>query len=144
MKLTSLFLEIKKVGTILFQKFSFFHQFSKFTLVGILNAVVGYGIFFLLVSYVNYIFALIISHIIGVIHSYIWNRYWVFKSKKSAVVEFIKFESIYLISLILNIILLVILVQYFFISPRIAQLGVIILITFISYFGHRHWSFRNN
>ncbi len=62
----------------------FFHdpvcriQIAKFCIVGILNTVVGYGAFFILVNYFYYLLALLIAHIIGVIHSFFWNKYWIF------------------------------------------------------------------
>ena len=67
---------------------NFFHdpasrtQIIKFCGIGILNAIVSYGAFFLLVNYLYYLVALLNAHIIGVINSFLWNKYWVFKTKK--------------------------------------------------------------
>ena len=54
-------------------------QFFKFSLVGILNAIVSYGTFLFLLNDLNYMISLIISHFVGVTNSYIWNKYWVQK-----------------------------------------------------------------
>lgn len=117
-------------------------QLSKFVIVGILNTVVGYGAFFFILSYSNYLTSLIISHIIGVTHSYIWNKYWTFKSKGTYINEFIKFNSVYVIVFIVNAITLIILVDILNINPRMGQLITLPIITIISFMGHRRWSFN--
>lgn len=114
----------------------------KFALIGLMNTVVGYGAFFILSYYLFYLFALVISHIIGVTNSYIWNKYWTFQTSKNHLREFIRFNSIYLIVLLLNITVLYIFVNGLGINPRIGQIVVLPMVTLISYFGHRYWSFN--
>lgn len=144
MKFISIFSEIWDYLNHHLARYPLFHQFSKFTFVGILNTIVGYGSFFILVGYINYLLALIISHCIGVTHSYLWNKYWVFKSGQRTLAEFIRFNIVYLNVLIANIVILFILVEYFTINPRIAQLVVLPITALISYFGHRKWSFKTS
>ena len=127
-----------------FNRYTFLHQFSKFTLVGILNTIVGYGLFFIFVGYINYLLATILSHIIAVAHSYLWNRYWVFPSKNPVLWEFLKFNSVYLIVLVENLVLMFCFVHYFSIDPKIAGLLILPITTLISYFGHRRWSFKTH
>jgi putative flippase GtrA len=119
------------------------HQLiAKFVIVGVLNTIVGYGSFFILSYFINYIFALVISHFIGVTHSYIWNRYWTFKSSNDKLKEFVRFNMVYLVALAADIILLYVLVSKMGLDPRLCQLAILIVITIISYTGHRLWSFR--
>ncbi len=117
-------------------------QFSKFSLIGILNTVVGYGSFIILLNFSNYILALIISHMIGVTHSYLWNKFWTFKSNKNPVNEFVKFNSIYLVVFVINAITLIFLVSGLNFDPRIGQLIALPIITLISFTGHKYWSFK--
>ncbi len=117
-------------------------QIAKFCLVGILNTIVGYGIFFISLQFVNYLLALIVSHIIGVIHSFFWNKYWVFGSNKNKIKEFLRFYSIYGIMLILNIILLFYFVSVIIITPAISQLLILPVLTLLTYTGHKYWSFK--
>ena len=77
-------------------------QLSKFGFVGVLNTIIGYGSFILLLNYTNYMVALIISHLIGVTHSFIWNKYWTFRSNELKIDEFLKFNSVYVIYFIVN------------------------------------------
>ena len=72
-----------------------YEQIIKFSLVGVLNTLVGYGVFFIASMYINYLLALIIAHIVGVTHSFFWNKYWVFRSSKNKIREFLKFYSVY-------------------------------------------------
>ena len=51
----------------------------RFLFVGGLNTIVGYGTYALLIMMnLNYLLANTISTIVGVIHSYIWNRNFTF------------------------------------------------------------------
>jgi len=125
-----------------FSRNKIFHQFSKFTLVGILNTIVGYVLFFIIVGFMNYLLATVVSHFLAVAHSYLWNRYWVFRSNESILKEYVKFNSVYLLVLLENLILMYIFVGGFAINPKIAALFCLPITTLISYFGHRWWSFK--
>ena len=116
-------------------------QLSKFSFVGILNTIVGYGAFFIFLTWFNYLVSLIIAHIIGVTHSYVWNKYWTFKSDGIQINEFVKFNSVYVIVFVVNAITLIFLVDTLNFNPKIAQLFVLPIITIISFTGHKYWSF---
>ncbi|MGD0079998.1 MAG: GtrA family protein [Methanoregula sp.] len=124
------------------RKHSLLDQFPKFACVGILNTIVGYGAFFILSDYFYYLLALILSHIIGVTHSFLWNKFWVFKSKQFKILEFAKFNLVYLFVLLANMVTLYISVSIFTFNPKIAQLAILPLITLISYAGQKYFSFR--
>ncbi len=117
-------------------------QFSKFSLVGILNTIIGYGSFVIFLNFSDYMSALIISHIIGVTHSYVWNKFWTFKSNKSVLTEIIRFYSVYFVVFIINALTLIILVNYLSFDPRIGQLVTLPIITITSFTGHKYWSFK--
>lgn len=115
----------------------------KFGLVGVLNTVVGYVAFFILSYYLYYLVALVISHFIGVTNSYLWNKFWTFKTQKNVIREIIKFNFVYLGVLASNVVILGFLVGSLSFNPRIGQLIVLPIVTLISYFGHKYWSFNN-
>jgi putative flippase GtrA len=121
-------------------------QLSKFGFVGVLNTIIGYGSFVLLLNYTNYIAALIVSHLIGVTHSFIWNKYWIFKSGGigigAGLYEFAKFNSVYAGVFLTNAIVLIISVNILNADPRISQLIALPIITIISFMGHKYWSFK--
>ena len=119
-----------------------YEQIIKFSLVGVLNTLVGYGVFFIASMYINYLLALIIAHIVGVTHSFFWNKYWVFRSSKNKIREFLKFYSVYGIMLLINIAMLYYFVSILTISPQISQLILLPFLTILTYTGHKYWSFK--
>jgi putative flippase GtrA len=118
-------------------------QIIKFCIVGILNTIVGYGAFFFLVNYMHYIQALFIAHIVGVTNSFIWNKYWIFKSKNLMLYEYVKFNLIYAIVFIANAIALFVCVELIYADPRLAQLILLPVITVMSFFGQKLWTFKD-
>jgi putative flippase GtrA len=117
-------------------------QMVRFVLVGILNTAVGYGSFFILLFFCNYLVALVVSHFIGVTNSYLWNKYWTFRTSGDRLREFLRFNVVYLAVLGTNIVFLGFLVDGLHFDPRIGQLIVLPTVTLISFFGHKLWSFR--
>ena len=117
-------------------------QLSKFGLIGILNTILGYGLFVIFLNWFNYFVALVFSHIIAVTHSYLWNKFWTFKSDRNPLKEFIKFNSVYFLVFVVNAITLFLLVDVFNFDPRVGQLFALPIITIISFTGHKYWSFK--
>lgn len=125
-------------------KFIYNSHFLKFLFVGVLNTVVGYGVYFLFVYFgFHYSIALLISHPVGVIHSYFWNKYWTFSDKKNTSNEPYKFVAVYLVTFGVNLFLLFCFVDVIGFSPKIGGLIALSLVTIISFFGHKYWSFKS-
>jgi putative flippase GtrA len=120
-------------------------QIIRYGLVGIVNTLVGYGIYFLFLYVgLNYTIALTFGSICGIICSYFLNRFWTFKSTKKVAEELPKFLSVYGVSYFLNLGLLILFVEKFKIDARIAQLFILVIITCLTFIGNKFWSFRNN
>lgn len=123
----------------------FSYQPIRFLFVGGLNTLVGYGIYALLVYIgVNYLLANTISTIIGIAHSYLWNRFFTFKSKNKAIKEITKFVSVYIVSYLIGMCTLFIFKDKLNISAYIAGLINLVITTLISYFGHKYYSFKKD
>ena len=117
-------------------------QTFKFIIVGILNTVVGYGVYFICIHLgIKYQISLILSSIVGVTHSFFWNKYWTFKAKGYVNKEIVRFISVYMISYIINALMLSFFVENIKIDQNLAQIYAISIITLISYIGHKYWSF---
>ena len=77
------------LGYFLGQWFQFFNQFGKFAAVGFTNAAIYFGILNVLISWsdVNkglwYSIFVAVAFIVGTVHSYFWNKFWVFFSSAS-------------------------------------------------------------
>ena len=119
-------------------------QEIRFIFVGGLNTLIGYGLYALFVYIgINYLVSNTIATIIGVIHSFIWNKYFTFKSNKKIKDEIFKFISVYLISYTIGMITLYIFKDVCNISPYIAGLINLVITTLISFFGHKYISFNS-
>jgi putative flippase GtrA len=118
-------------------------ELSKFIIIGILNTILGYSLFVIFLNWYSYLWALVFSYIIAVTHSYLWNKYWTFKSDRNPLREFIKFSLIYLIVFIVNAITLFLLVDVLNFDARLGQLFALPVITIISFTGHKYWSFKS-
>lgn len=120
-----------------------YRELTKFILVGLLNTSLGYGLFTLLIYIkINYLVALTLSHIIATCHSYIWNRYFTFKSRNKIKKEIFKFFLIYAIIYIMNFTILYLSVHFLNFKPLISQLFILAAITTISFIGQRFYTFK--
>ena len=88
-----------------------FFEFSKFAVVGVLNSGVDFGIlnFLILITGVasggGFLAFKSVSVTLGVINSYLWNKYWTFDAAKSpgARREFVAFMVVTLVAVGLNV-----------------------------------------
>lgn len=118
-------------------------QFIQFCIVGLLNTIVGYAAFYVLINFLYYLLALLLSHIIGVMNSFFWNKLWVFRTKKIQVFEFIRFNLVYAIVFLVNAVALYGCVDVIHVDPRLAQLILLPLVTLVSFFGQKLWTFKD-
>lgn len=89
--------------------------------------------------------AAILSNILAIINAYVFHKYITFKSNargKAIIVEFARFCSTYLLSMVLGLILLPFLVEVMGIEPKISGALLIPITVIISYLAHSRYSFR--
>lgn len=99
------------LGYVLGKWFGFFDQFGKFAAIGFTNFAVTAGVLNILLSVTNYAsgigYSLIsgASFVVGVLSSYIWNKYWSFwsDSNQGGGQEFIKFFAVTIVAFVINI-----------------------------------------
>ncbi len=99
------------LGYLLGQWLNFFNQFGKFAAIGFTNFAVTAGVLNILLyntgytSGIGYSIISGASFIVGVLSSYIWNKYWAFKSKNNegGAGEFAKFFIVTIIAFIVNV-----------------------------------------
>ena len=99
------------LGYFLGRWMNFFNQFGKYAAVGFTNAAVDFGILNLLIAWtgiaggVYYTLFKISSVAVAVIHSYIWNRFWVFQStdNQNRRAEFAKFLGVNIVAILVNV-----------------------------------------
>ncbi len=122
-----------------------FAQFIKFSLVGVLNTAIHYGIFYVTYTYMGlyHLLASTLGFCVAVTNSYLINKHWTFKTRGANVHrEFAKFIIVNLITLSINLGSMALLVERFDVDPRIAQLASIGLTLSINFLGNKFWTFR--
>ncbi|WP_244602566.1 GtrA family protein [Mycobacterium marinum] len=126
-----------------------------FLVVGGINTVVGFGIFVgcsvTLGHLVDHRFgktaaALVtlgIAHVLSVLFAFVMHRQFVFRVRGHVMRDLARFESVYLTALGINAVALPLLVALGM-SRIPAQAIIVASATLLSYFGHRHFSFRRS
>lgn len=119
-------------------------RFIKFSMVGVINTLVNWIIFFILNALgMYYILANIIAYILGTVNSYLWNTLWVFKYKDKASTETtIKFIILNLIGLGLNTGILYVLVDLCNLNKFIGLVTTTAIVMIINYIVNKLWVFN--
>jgi putative flippase GtrA len=126
-----------------------------FLIVGGINTVVGFGIFVACSETVGHmadlrfgrvagtLVTVAISHVLSVLFAFMMHRRFVFRVRGHVGRDLVRFESVYLTGLAINAVALPVLIELGL--QRIpAQAIIIAAFTVLSYFGHRHFSFRRD
>jgi putative flippase GtrA len=138
-------------------------QFFRFAIVGVLNTAVDFAVLNFLIVLVGlgvagerYVVFKVISFIVAVLHSYAWNKYWVFRAKGEKVKAVTSKESgsfliVSSVGLLLNA-----LISYFVFSlgasvfPEVGRLawanvgalaGVVVVLMW-NFFGYKFFVFK--
>lgn len=121
-----------------------FDQGFRFILVGIVNTLFGYGVFALLIFVLgkeNYLQVVIGSHVVSTTLAFILNRKFVFDRRGPILPDLWRFHVVYSFALGLNLACLVFLVGILGLGVLMSQGTALVAIAFLSYFGHKHFSF---
>lgn len=113
-------------------------EFYKFIVVGIWSTIVNYGMFYILLEFVeiNYLISSAVGFICGVFAGYGLNRRWTFKiDKEKSRIEIIKYYTVYILSLILSLLFLKFIVDIVGLDPKIANILAIGLTTCTNFVG---------
>ncbi|MFB3977706.1 MULTISPECIES: GtrA family protein [Microbacterium] len=117
-----------------------------FLVVGVINTVVGFAwfaIFDLTVGRIwGYMVTLLFAHVASVLCAFFLYRRFVFRVRGHVWLDLARFESIYLVSLGINAVLLPLLVELVGLVPIVAQALIVFVTTLVSYIGHSRFSFR--
>lgn len=120
-------------------------QLLKFSVVGVLNTLIHFFVFYFLFQSlgVHHLLASSCGFIVAVTNSYALNRYWTFEATASGVyVEFARFFTVSVVALLVNLLSMTVLVEWFDVYPPIAQIISIAFTLAINFLGNKHWSFR--
>lgn len=117
-------------------------QFIKFCIVGVSNTAISLIAYYILLNLgVYYLLASTISYCVGILNGYIFSSSFVFKRTMNLKLA-LKFISVYLSSLLINLLVLYIFVDIFGISEFIAQVMVTLINVIYNYLLNKLWTFR--
>ena len=116
----------------------------RFSIVGVGNTLVNWGIFFILNAFgVYYIISNIIAYIIATINSYIWNSLWVFKYGQGLDINTsVKFFILNLVGLTVNTTIMYILVDILNFNKFMALVLASVVVVIMNYTINKLWVFK--
>jgi putative flippase GtrA len=121
-------------------------HFTKYSLVGILNAIFTIAVYFALLKalHMHYLMAFSISWASGVLLTYSINFLWVFKPEENISFKnrFWKYVLIFVTSYLINITLLKHFTEWIKIDPFIIQLFILPLVVMINFCGVKYWALK--
>ena len=125
-------------------------QRIRFLLVGGFNTALGYGLFvafeLTIGQHIGYLVSLYGSTLLATIVAFFLHRHFTYKivGKGHMVRDFLRFETVYIASLLINTAALPLLVEIFGVPVLISQALIVVITTTVSYFGHKFLSFRRS
>lgn len=115
-------------------------------MVGVYNTAVGYAVFAALIllfeDHVHYTLLLVLAWVISTCNAFVAYRVFVFRVQGTFFRDLMRFASVYVAALGVNIVALPIVVSVTGLPVLIAQGLVIMGTTVGTYAGHKHFSFR--
>jgi putative flippase GtrA len=114
----------------------------RFLIVGVVNTIVGYGLFAVFLLFFPYLVSLYLSYAVAVSLAFVLHRRFTFRVRGNVLVDFVRFVGVYVVSLAVNTVVLPVLVEFVGLHPLVAQGVALVITTLISYVGHKWFSFR--
>ena len=122
-------------------------QLIKYLMVGGWNTLFGILFYTMLIKLFgeeHYLLLSIFSNIVAISQSYTSYKIIVFKTKGHILKEYIKCYGVYGITFLAGLVLMYIFVDKLSISAVASNIVVTLLLTIISYLGHRNFTFHNS
>ncbi|MGD2088274.1 MAG: GtrA family protein [Candidatus Aminicenantes bacterium] len=121
----------------------FLLHFVKYSFVGILNAILTFLLYFILLKifHLHYLVSLSVSWLLGVLLTYVINFLWVFKPEQKLVFKsrLLKYFVVYVSSYLLNIFLLKTLTELTGGDPLLVQLFILPVVVAVNFAGIKYW-----
>lgn len=119
-------------------------QFVKYGLVGVINTIITISIIYIFMKLLNvsYIISNVVGYLFGFINSFVLNKIWTFKSKKSIEKERFFFILIFVICYSIQLVFLVILKEKLLIKSEYAQIIAMGFYTVLNFVGNKYITFK--
>ncbi|WP_445670821.1 GtrA family protein [Paenibacillus sp. FSL M8-0334] len=122
------------------------NQFVKYALVGVIGTIIHTLILIVLTEFffLKPILSTSFGFIASLLLSYYLNSKWTFSSNKMTTVSFVKYFTVSLSGLFLNIAILYIFVDLFNLWYIWAQVVIVVIVPIYNYLLNKLWSFNNS
>ena len=118
-------------------------QFIKFAIVGLSNTAISLVVYYALLWLgSNYFIANTVAWIVSVFNAFYWNNKYVFKNGNSYIKALIRTYMSYGVSFLLGSTILVILIEYFGVSEKLAPILVLVITIPLNFIMNKYWTFR--
>ena len=118
----------------------------RFLLTGGWNTAFSYGslatLYYLLSDRIHYIIILAFSSVLNITNAYICHKFFVFKTKGNYIREYLRYYIVYSVPIGIGFIFFPICIELLRMNFYIAQALLTFITVIVSYFGHKHVSFR--
>lgn len=118
----------------------------RFVIVGGWNTVFGYVsfalLYYLFSHRIHYLFLMIFSSILSITNAYICHKFFVFKTKGNYVKEYLRYYIIYSVPMAIGFISFPFCIEILKMNFYVTQAILTLITVIISWFGHKHISFR--
>ena len=135
---------ISAIKELAFQAYA--QQSLRFLIVGAWNTAFGYLSFVLLYyffsPFVHYLAIQAATVVINVTNAFLCHKFIVFRTRGNYLREYLRFYVVYAVPIGLGFVLLPFGIEVLGMNAYLTSAVSICLLTFISYFGHKHYSFR--
>lgn len=85
---------------------------------------------------------MVICSIVGITNAFVTHRWLTYRSKGSILLEYFRFYFVYGVQIGSNIVFFLLFVRVLHFNAYLTQAGLTVLLTVLSYWGHKHVSFK--
>jgi len=118
----------------------------RFLVVGGWNTVTSYLVFALLYylfsPYAHYLVILAAATVVNITNAFLCYKFIVFRTRGNYLREYLRFYTVYAVPIGLGLFLMTLAIEVLKMNPYLAQALITLGMTVVSYFGHKHFSFR--
>ena len=123
-------------------------QEVRYLIAGGWNTLFGYGVYvgllYMFQAWVHYMVIAVLANVFSISMAYATHKLFVFRTKGNVLREYFRFYGVYGVTAALGLLALPICVEVLRMSPYVAPLLILGVTVVVSYFGHKHFSFKNN
>jgi putative flippase GtrA len=117
-----------------------------YLIVGGWNTAFQYGVFslcwYLLGNHVHPVLILLVSYLVASVNGFLSFRYLVFRPVSHPLVEYLRYQAVYIPILVLNMVALPLILKHTRFNAYVAQTFFIIVAIVAAYVGNKYFTFR--